>query len=94
MDIAFRNFVWDDEKERLNFTKHGVTFVEAAEAFRDWRRKIFRDSAHSGEEPRFFCIGRAGGRVLTVRFVLRSGKIRIFGAGYWRKGAREYETRD
>ncbi|PIQ81816.1 MAG: hypothetical protein COV76_06885 [Candidatus Omnitrophica bacterium CG11_big_fil_rev_8_21_14_0_20_64_10] len=30
-------------------------------------------------------------RILTVRFVYRSGKIRIFGAGYWRGGRKYYE---
>jgi hypothetical protein len=29
--------------------------------------------------------------VLTVRFTYRGGVIRIFGAGYWRKGKRIYE---
>jgi hypothetical protein len=28
--------------------------------------------------------------ILTVRFTWRSGKIRIFGAGYWRKGQKIY----
>lgn len=31
------------------------------------------------------------GKVLTVRFVYQSWKIRIFGAGYWRGGERYYE---
>jgi hypothetical protein len=33
----------------------------------------------------------AAGAVMTVRFTWRSGKIRIFGAGYWRKGKAIYE---
>jgi hypothetical protein len=28
---------------------------------------------------------------LTVRFTYRRGLIRIFGAGYWRKGKQIYE---
>jgi hypothetical protein len=35
--------------------------------------------------------GEVGGGVLTVRFTYRSGVIRIFGAGYWRKGREIYE---
>jgi hypothetical protein len=31
------------------------------------------------------------GAVMTVRFTWRSRKIRIFGAGYWRKGKAIYE---
>ncbi len=47
------------------------------------------------EEARFYCIGRTGRGVLTVRFTYRSGDIiRIFGAGYWRKGRRLYEKRE
>ena len=28
---------------------------------------------------------------MTVRFTWRDGQIRIFGAGYWRKGRKIYE---
>jgi hypothetical protein len=28
---------------------------------------------------------------MTVRFTYRAGVIRIFGAGYWRKGKKIYE---
>lgn len=28
---------------------------------------------------------------MTVRFTYREGRIRIFGAGYWRKGKSVYE---
>jgi hypothetical protein len=31
------------------------------------------------------------GGVLTVRFTYREGIIRIYGAGYWRKGKAIYE---
>ena len=84
------SFVWDARKEAANVQKHGVDFHTAAKAFRDPQRKIFTDSRHSLEEPRYFCIGKVDGRVLTVRFVYRAGKIRIIGAGYWRKGAHYY----
>jgi hypothetical protein len=29
--------------------------------------------------------------LLTIRFTYRDGKIRIFGAGEWRKGRKRYE---
>lgn len=41
--------------------------------------------------PRLFCVGMVDGRVMTVRFTYREGRIRIIGAGYWRKGRRAYE---
>lgn len=91
MDIILGSFIWDSRRELDNAQKHGVDFAAAARAFIDPRRKIFVDSRHSQTEPRFFCIGKVGGQVLTVRFVHRNDRIRIFGAGYWRKGAKYYE---
>jgi uncharacterized DUF497 family protein len=84
-------FEWDSAKDAANQTKHGVAFAEAQYAFADPRRVIAEDTAHSESEPRHFCFGEVGGGVLTVRFTLRRGVIRIFGAGYWRKGKTIYE---
>ena len=36
--------------------------------------------------PQFFCIGRIGARVMTVRFTWRDDRIRIVGTDWWRKG--------
>jgi len=38
-----------------------------------------------------FEVGRVEGAVVTVRFTWRNRKVRIFGAGYWRKGKAIYE---
>jgi uncharacterized DUF497 family protein len=38
------------------------------------------------KEERFYYIGNDGNGILTVRFTMRNGNIRIFGAGYWREG--------
>lgn len=94
MDFSYGDFIWSIEKELLNVRKHGVDFTTAAAAFKDAKRKIFVDSKHSSHEQRFFCIGMAQGRVLTVRFAYRAGKIRIIGAGCWRKGVRHYAQND
>lgn len=88
------SFIWDFEKELANINKHGVDFVTASKAFKDHKRKIYIDSKHTKEEERFFCIGKVGNKILTVRFTYRSGKIRIIGAGYWRKGEQYYEKKD
>lgn len=84
------DFEWDPAKDAANRAKHGVGFVEAQEAFFDPDRVIFADLAHGGSERRYFCLGMVDGRVLTVRFTWRDGRIRLFGAGYWRKGRRIY----
>lgn len=88
------SFIWDSEKEITNIYKHGVDFVIAAKAFKDPKRKIYIDSKHSKEEERLFCVGKVGAKILTVRFTYRNGKIRIIGAGYWRKGEQCYGKKD
>ena len=94
MDVVAGLFLWDEAKEQANFYKHGVRFSLAIKVFRDARRKIFTDSKHSTDEERYFCIGKVNGRILTVRFVYRGTRIRIIGAGYWRKGRKYYEKKD
>lgn len=88
-----KDFDWDEGKNLENQGKHGVSFEEAQYAFLDDSRVIARDTRHSQSEERFFCFGRdkSGLGILTVRFTYRNGVIRIFGAGYWRKGRKLYE---
>jgi uncharacterized protein len=88
------SFEWDDAKDRANRLKHGVSFAQAQAAFFDPRRVIAEDLDHSGAEPRYFCFGVVGSGVMTVRFTWRSDRVRIFGAGYWRKGKRLYEQQN
>jgi uncharacterized DUF497 family protein len=52
---------------------------------------IAEDTEHSSGEKRSFCFGRVGTGVLTVRLTYRAGVIRIFGAGFWRKGKWIYD---
>lgn len=84
-------FEWDLNKARDNLAKHGVSFELAKQVFDDPRVVLAEDAAHSGSEPRYFAFGRVGGGVVTVRFVIRRDRIRIIGAGYWRKGKRFYD---
>lgn len=93
MDKEYGIFVWNIQKESENIDKHGINFNLAKEVFKDRERKIFIDSLHSKDEERYFCIGRVGERIITVRFVYREGKIRIFGAGNWRKAKKYYEKK-
>lgn len=84
-------FVWDGDKDAENQVKHGVPFSLAQHAFADINRVIAEDLTHSKTEKRYFCFGQVNGGILTVRFTYRGGVIRIFGAGYWRKGKAIYE---
>jgi uncharacterized protein len=92
--MAAPSFEWDEAKNRLNRIKHGVTFDLAQHAFSDPRRVIAEDLSHSGTEQRYFCFGLVDDGVMTVRFTWRNGCIRIFGAGYWRKGRTIYEQQN
>ncbi len=86
-------FEWDAIKNLENQKKHFVSFEEAEKAFIDENRIILHDPAHSGHEDRWFCTGKVEGKIVTVRYTLRENKIRIIGAGYWRKGRKRYEER-
>lgn len=87
-------FEWDEDKDILNQEKHGVSFSLAQHAFVDPHRVIALDISHSGQEKRLYCIGKVGDGILTVRFTYRDQIIRIFGAGYWRKGKNIYEEQN
>ena len=88
------SFEWDLEKDLLNQVKHVISFSEAQFAFADPHRVIAEDLAHGGAEKRYYCFGKVGAGVLTVRFTYRHGIIRIYGAGYWRKGKQIYERQN
>ena len=87
------NFEWDKAKNLENQEKHGVSFEEAQYAFLDQNRVIAEDLEHSKNEIRYYCFGKDkdGTDILTVRFTYRTGRIRIIGAGYWRRGKQLYE---
>lgn len=88
------NFEWDEKKDLENIQKHGISFYEAQKAFLDPARLIAEDLEHSTSENRYYCFGKVNEGVLTVRFTYRGHKIRIIGAGYWRKGRAIYEKRN
>ena len=85
------DFEWDPEKDQLNQQHHGVSFALAQLAFLDRHRILLEDIEHSADEKRYYCLGKVAGGILTVRFTHRSDRIRIIGAGYWRKGKNIYE---
>jgi uncharacterized DUF497 family protein len=88
------HFEWDEEKDKENQRKHGVSFGLAQRSFLDPHRVIAEDVSHSTREDRFYCIGRVDDDIITVRFTYRGNIIRIYGAGYWRKGRKIYEEQN
>jgi uncharacterized protein len=94
MAVRKTTFEWDEEKDRENQVKHCVSFMTAQKAFLDPHRVIAEDITHSSEEDRLYCMGRVGDGIMTVRFTYRGDMIRIYGAGYWRKGKKIYEEQN
>ena len=85
-------FEWDENKNQENIEKHGVSFELAQYAFADPQRVIAEDITHSRDEQRYYCFGKVGEGIITIRFTSRGKTIRIIGAGYWRKGRKIYDT--
>ena len=85
-------FEWDESKNQENIQKHHISFEVAQYAFADPCRVIAEDITHSRDEKRYYCFGKVGEGIITVRFTYRGDKIRIFGAGYWRKGKKIYDN--
>lgn len=92
--MSKESFEWDLEKDIENQMKHGVSFNEAQYAFEDPNRIIAPDKTHSLNESRYYCIGKVDKSILTVRFTYRGHKVRIYGAGRWRKGKKVYEEKN
>jgi hypothetical protein len=73
-------FEWDEEKERVNISKHGIDFVTASHVFLDPNRMEYFDEAHSSlGEDRYITIGYVA-EVLTVVYTDRSNVLRIISA--------------
>lgn len=93
--MSASSFEWDDRKNIENIKKHGISFEKAQDAFDDPERIIAIDLDHSTkDENRYFCFAKVENNILTVRFSYRNDKIRLFGAGYWRKGKKAYEQKN
>jgi uncharacterized DUF497 family protein len=92
--MAAVTFEWDEDKAAENERKHRVSFAVAQQAFLDPKRVIARDLKHSNTEKRYYCMGRVGEAIVTVRFTFRGRTIRVIGAGYWRQGRKLYEEQN
>jgi uncharacterized DUF497 family protein len=56
--VGKARFEWDEEKNRQNQLKHGISFDRAQYAFGDPDRVIAEDVGHSQAEKRYYCVGR------------------------------------
>lgn len=68
-------FEWDKEKEESNKRKHGVSFIEASEAFKDPNAVEFFDELNSDIEIRFRLLAFSPKRLLFVGYTIREDEI-------------------
>ena len=71
-------FEWDEEKEKKNIRKHGISFEIAAKAFADPNRIELYDDQDYGED-RYAIIGCAG-KIIAVAYIMRGDIYRIISA--------------
>ena len=80
MDLVFE---WDEEKNRVNQRKHGVSFEEARSAFLDENARVLPDPEHSEEEDRFILLGLGASLhilVVCLCYLEEESVIRIISA--------------
>lgn len=73
-------FEWDDIKAAENLRNHGVTFAQAALAFRDPFAAEWIDLRENYGEERIILLGMVENHVLTVVYTERAERIRIISA--------------
>lgn len=95
------NFEWDPVKARANQKKHGVSFEQGTEVFRDPLAVSIFDEDHSAEEDRWITLGATSqGTVLVVVHTFREVSsqsettVRIISVREaTRKELKDYETK-
>jgi uncharacterized DUF497 family protein len=60
------DFDWDPGKERANIRKHGISFRQAANIFRDPNQFTLYDQEHRQNEDRWITIGIDNTGVLRI----------------------------
>lgn len=86
-------FEWDEGNLAKNEKKHGVSYKEAEEVFRNEPKFLFPDEKHSGGEKRYGMYGKTNaGRYLSLVFTIREDTIRVITVRPMsRKERRSYE---
>lgn len=72
-------FEWDENKNRINKNKHGISFEEAQTVFYDEQALLEYDELHSADEDRFRILGCSskGNVLLVVHCIRQESVIRI-----------------
>jgi len=78
-------YEWDDEKNVVNRLKHKIDFTDVEDV--NWSRAVVVDrSRHGDAESRFAGIGLLNGKLHTVIFTWREGRMRIISLRRANKG--------
>ena len=51
------DFIWDEDKNKINIAAHKISFEEAKTVFFDPNAKVIYDPDHSIDEDRFIILG-------------------------------------
>jgi len=81
--MAGPQFEWDENKNKENIKKHGISFDEGMTVFADENALLLHDPDHSKQEDRFLLLGLSFSlRMLVVCHCYRApmDMIRIFSA--------------
>lgn len=79
----YLSFEYDPNKNRINVTKHDVSFAEASSVFLDPNALFEKDVEHSNEEERFIILGLSNkSRLLIVCHCVKESEdiVRIISA--------------
>jgi uncharacterized protein len=73
-------FEWSDIKAASNIKEHAVAFETARRAFADPFMVDLIDERFDYDEDRYWLLGEVDGRLLSVGYTIREGRIRIITA--------------
>lgn len=71
-------FAWDEDKNKKNQDKHGISFEDARDIFNDEDRLV--SASNRAGEKRFLTIGKAFLVILSLVYTIRGTVIRIISA--------------
>ena len=78
-DLSKASFEWDEGKDRINFTKHGIHIRTAAKVFLDPNKLIREDEEHP-EEQRYDVLGKVGKILFVVCAFREENTVRLISA--------------
>ena len=87
-------FEWDENKNKKNKEKHGISFEEAKEVFKDEDRVEYQDFRRDYGEERWKVIGQIFGAIITVIYTIRKTAKRLISARRASRKERERYSQD